>query len=72
METEAERSKKLTQLTKHLPPLTEGEVWFWSNEEIEMLRAACAKRFGERIRTESLFSIAATGIRIYRSREERK
>ena len=68
--SEAKRSAKLKELTAHLPeiPSDESRPWVWSDKEIEMLRAACAKRFGETLRTESLFCIAATGIRIYLSR----
>lgn len=64
---EAERRMRLEDLTKNLPPLPDIP-WVWTDEETEMLRAACAKRFGESVRTETLFAIAATGIRIYMSR----
>lgn len=64
---EAERRMRLEDLTKNLPPLPDIP-WVWTDEETEMLRAACATRFGESVRTETLFAIAATGIRIYMSR----
>lgn len=67
--SEAERSEKHSQLTAHLPPLLEnGSIWMWTDDEIEILRAACAKRFDETLRTESLFCIASTGIRIAKAK----
>ena len=69
IDSESERNKKLADATAHLPPFKDDdEIWVWSEEEIKMLRLACAKRFGETLRTESLFCIAATGIRIFNSR----
>ena len=64
---ESDRHKIWELLTGNLPSLpTNNETpWLWSDKEIDMLRAACAKRFDEKISTESLMCIAATGIRIY-------
>lgn len=71
--TEAERSKRLKDLTRGLPPFPHSaeSPWVWTDEEITMLRAAGAKRFDESIRTETLFAIAVTGIRIFMSRADR-
>ena len=67
---EAERQKRWADKTDHLPPLPKLDdgVWLWTDSETEMLRAAMFARFGESARTESLFKVAATGIRIYLSR----
>lgn len=66
----SERNARWQRLTAELPkfPHTAESLWVWSNAEIEMLRAAGFRRFAETIRTESLFCIATTGIRIYLSR----
>lgn len=72
---EEERYQKWRNLIDHLPdfhPLASEKPWVWSEDEIMMLRAACARRFDESLRTESLFCIAATGIRIYLSRTKPK
>lgn len=45
-------------------PNTDG--WVWGEDEAKRLRAAFARRFGEYPpRTETLFAVAAEGIRIY-------
>lgn len=71
---ENERYLYLKSLTEHLPPLPaiDDRAWFWSDQEINILRAACARRFGETLRTESLFSIAATGIRLFLHRKPKQ
>jgi hypothetical protein len=70
--SEQERSERLKSLTQKLPDLPDNTPmpWIWSEDEIAMLRAACTKRFDEILRTESLFCIAMTGIRIFLSRSK--
>jgi hypothetical protein len=63
---ESVRSGNFKWITNSLAPLPEG--WVWEEDETAMLRSACFLRFAESIRTESLFAIAATGIRIYLTR----
>ena len=67
---ESSRHSKLEWMTNHLPPFPnkEQEPWVWGEDETAMLRAACAARFDETLRTESLYCIAATAIRIYMGR----
>jgi hypothetical protein len=44
--------------------------WVWTEEATERLRAAFRKRFGEEPpRTETLYAVAAEGIRIYVERD---
>ncbi len=68
--SERDRHEEWQALTRGLPCVSKvaHAGWLWNEEEIEMLRAASKARFGESIRTETLFAIAMTGIRIYLSR----
>jgi hypothetical protein len=68
---ESTRAAHLKWTTNHLPPFpsSEHKPWVWSEDETYALRAACANRFDESLRTESLFCIAATAIRIYLGRQ---
>jgi hypothetical protein len=44
----------------------------WSDDELERLRAAFRRRFDEvPVRSETLFAVAAEGIRIYLQRRRR-
>jgi hypothetical protein len=65
--TEQERREALERATAHLPKL-DFSGWVWTDEEVDILRKACAKRFGEELRTESLFTIAVAGMRILAAR----
>lgn len=64
---ESTRHSKLNWMTNSLPCLSTvaPDGWVWTDEETAILRTACAARFDERLRTESLYCIAATAIRIY-------
>lgn len=63
------RVERLNKAGASLPPFNPiGDVFVWSEDDKERLRAACALRFGEELRTESLFCIAAMGVRIWLSR----
>lgn len=65
MKTEAERTEEFRKATAHLPSLPAGMVArTWTDQETEALRKACARRFGEDVRTETLYTIAAVAMRI--------
>lgn len=50
----------------YLPPVSlAGRVW--TEREVDVLRKACAVRFDENVRTETLFTIAAAAMRIAKS-----
>ena len=66
--TEHERRVAFEQAVEKLPTVT----WpggHWTEEEIEILRKACAMRFDEDVRTETLFAIAHAAVRIFKQRE---
>lgn len=68
------RRQKFHDLTKELPPLPNNandDLWVWEEEDVDILRAAGAMRHGECPRTETLFCIAATGIRLFLSKQKR-
>jgi hypothetical protein len=54
--------------SQKLPPF-DVRGWRWSDEELSILKKACAVRFDETVRTETLLWIAAAAIKIYRSRQ---
>lgn len=68
--SERDRHEEWKALTRSLPCVSTvaRAGWLWSDDEIGMLRAASRARFDESVRTETLFAIAMTGIRIYLSR----
>ena len=66
---EDKRQDAFAAATEHLPPLNVNNHWVWSPEETQMLRLACQSRFNEDLRTESLYAIAATGVRISFARQ---
>ena len=68
MLTEQERREAYERAAAGLPAIDMGG-WVWTDHETDILRKACAKRFGETIRTESLFAIAAATMRILAARQ---
>lgn len=69
MRTASERRKAYEDTSAHLPDFEwpGGNV---TEEEIEILRKACAVRFDESVRTETLFYIASAAVRIFKAREK--
>lgn len=65
--SEQERHDAFAAAADHLPRLDFSQ-WVWTDDEVEVLRKACAKRFGETLRTESLFAIATAGMRLAAAR----
>jgi len=67
--TAKERIDRYHNLSSHLP-VCEG-LRVWTDEEIEVLRAAHKVRFNEDCRSETLLTTAMAAIRIYRDRSEK-
>lgn len=65
---ERQRREAFEQAAIGLPTL-DMTAWFWTEQEVDVLRKACAVRFNETLRTESLFKVAATGMRILLARQ---
>lgn len=61
--TESERREAYERAAAHLPKV-DLHGWVWTAAETDILRKACATRFDETLRTESLFAIAAAALRI--------
>lgn len=51
-------------------PAFDMSGWVWTDQEVNILRKACAVRFDETLRTESLFHIASAALRIFLSRSQ--
>ncbi len=67
--SESERREAYQRASAHLP-MPDTSNWVWSEREVDILRKACAVRFGETLRTESLFYIAMAGIRMAMARAQ--
>lgn len=67
---EAQRREAFHRVAYVMPPM-DMSGWVWTQEETEILRRACAVRFDESLRTESLFSVAAAAMRILLWRQAR-
>jgi hypothetical protein len=66
--SEQERHDAYRRAAANLPEM-DMSGWVWTDEEVAVLRKACAKRFDETLRTESLFSVAVAGMRLLKARE---
>lgn len=66
--TEHERRVAFEDAVSNLPPV-KWPGGHWTEEEVEILRKACAMRFDETVRTETLFAIAHAAVRIFKQRE---
>jgi hypothetical protein len=66
--SESERHAAYEVAAAHLPPSpSAGRVW--TDREVDVLRKACAARFNEDVRTETLLWIARAALRIGKSWE---
>lgn len=69
MRTAQERRQDYEGSASYLP-LVKWPGGPWTDREIDVLRKACAVRFDEDVRTETLFAIASAAIRIFHHREK--
>jgi hypothetical protein len=64
MKTEQERWDIAEVAASHLPKIPTETCVYWSDADVDAMRAAFAKRFNEdQPRTETLFAVAAIGYR---------
>lgn len=66
--TESERRRAFEIATANLPSI-KWPGGPWTDAEVGILRKACAMRFDEDVRTETLFAIASVAVRIFKQRE---
>lgn len=67
MSAESERRIAYERAAASLPSLDMSN-WTWTDRDIDVLRKACAVRFDESLRTETLMMIAHAGMRLLLSR----
>lgn len=68
--SEDERREELERASSMFPKIDMRD-WTWTDDEIFLLRKACAMRFGEDLRTESLMAIARAALQIEAARRLR-